>query len=73
VHQPCVNMMNADVNNGRDDPPFDVALRGMVQQYGIWRVMLGALRQARPARQPPAMALNPYLRRDVGLPPDDAG
>jgi hypothetical protein len=64
--------MNAAVNNGEDEPPFEVVMRGMVQQYGLLRVLFGALRHMWPAARPPdAMSLSPHLRRDVGLPPGD--
>jgi hypothetical protein len=63
--------MNATVNNGEDDPPFDVALRVLVQRHGVLRVLVGALRQATPRRVPVHTTLNAHLRRDVGLPPED--
>jgi hypothetical protein len=66
-----VNKMNAAVNNGKDDPPFEVLMRGMVQQYGFWRVLRAVLRQRMPVPRDVPLALNPYLRRDIGLPPDD--
>jgi hypothetical protein len=62
-------MMKAAVNDGNDDPPLDVAMRGLVQQYGVLRVMLGALRQARSVPGPD-LVLSAHLRRDVGLPPE---
>jgi hypothetical protein len=71
-------MMNAAVNNGQDDPPlqagppFDVAMRGMVQQYGALRVVLGALRQLMPMRRATGpLYLSAHLRRDIGLLPED--
>jgi hypothetical protein len=65
-------MMNAAVNNKDDDPPFDVAMRAMVARHGAFRVMVGALWQMLHAASPAPLVLNAHLRRDVGLPPDEA-
>jgi hypothetical protein len=62
--------MNAAVNNGEDNPSFDVAMQGMVQQYGAFRVMLGALRQMRRRPGPVPLPLSAHLLRDIGLPPE---
>lgn len=64
--------MNAAVNDGEDDQPFDLAIQGMVQQYGALRVMLGALRQMRGGGRRVALPLSAHLRRDIGLRYDDA-
>jgi hypothetical protein len=63
--------MNAAVNNGEDQSSFEVTMRGLVTEYGMLRVLFGALRQARAVRAPYATELSAHLRRDIGLPPDD--
>ncbi|MGL4322357.1 MAG: hypothetical protein ACRCS3_15970 [Paracoccaceae bacterium] len=66
-------IMNAAVNNSEDDPPLDVAMQQIVQQYGALRVLMGLLRQVLGQRRPVPLALSAHLRRDIGLPPEDDG
>jgi hypothetical protein len=69
LRQPCVIMMNATVNNGEDEPPFDVAIRTLVLRYGAFRVLVGALRQMRPRNKAAPLVLSAHLLRDIGLVP----
>lgn len=42
-------------------------LEVLIHHYGRWKILRALFRRA--PRPPDADALNPYLRRDIGLPP----